>query len=434
MFSRNCILAACVMLTSFFTCFFSNGQEIKTTEAPGKKLVATEHVAWIRTTPRALKMKFDDFVYESAKSEIGIRCQDRYTPTLVDPDEQPVVIFLVHGTWSQDVKSYYSVKKRFYASIREFAQTYAERHNKPVEIIPVRWSGKNNYKDRKEAALKIGALINKHFPTMEKITIAHSHGCSIINYGSSLLDKDVIIDHIINIAAPVREEIEAEYRPVHFKRLTQFYSTSDFVALAGAVRFSNFIPAIGDAHRFMAQKDRTVINVRTQINGEDTGHSGIKIVACHLTAILDKIDEHYLYNNDFVLDIYVQNPKDLAEFSKIAQEPALIAIRRNVTLADMLNHQLKNSSVLIKEHSAFSFLRGFQEEINFSNSQELAFLERYGKDFHRMDNAFYRYGRGFKLEIGKMKLGYSPLIIGGIGLGILGFICLKLGFMQTKTA
>ncbi len=384
-----------------------------------------QNAGWVRSTEKQLKKVFGGLVYEEGKNVVGIRSHDMFAGDSLSNTQKPTVLVLVHGTWAQETKGFFDPEKKFYGYVRDFAQNYAQKNQAPIEVISFRWSGNNSYKDRSEAASSLALLLNTYYSNASIQIIAHSHGSSVVNMASQWLDG-ITLDHIINIAAPVRETVEAEYRPMHFRRLTQFYSTSDMVAIAGAVTFNRFMPAIGSIHRFMPQENRTVLNIRTQINGNDTGHSSIKLLVRYLSAILDKIETNYQYNTDFDLDICFKTKQELEDLSKAAQDPVLIAIRRHPTLAGMFDREFKLNSSLKPDNKqqAYEFLRDFQKEIVYSTGQELAFLERYGTDIHQKHHLFHRVRHGITLEMAKMGTilpTSTTLALLGLGLGSLFF-------------
>lgn len=385
---------------------------------------------WLRSTKTHLKKLFGKKVYQLGNRQSGVRARDKYKPAHKITTKERTVIVVVHGTWAQDIFDYHDPEREFYAQIRNFAYHYAEKTGKTVEVVSFRWSGGNTYISRREGAEVLAKLLNKHYANSEIITIAHSHGCNVVNHASRKLNSGMEISHIINIATPVRETKESEYKPTNFKRLTHFYSTSDWVAFAGAVTVQNYYPRIGSGYLYGTQEKRAVVNIRVQINGYDPGHSSIKLISSCLFDILNTVQEHYAYHTDLDLNLTESHPTgQLSGNTMITDKDTKsvqIAIRRPLTAFELVSLVPKNPN-LVEDFAALQLMREVRQELVYSKEQELAFKKLYGYDIHEESHVVMRLGRGFRLDVGNK---IPPMIFGaamGIAtVGTLGLFVLRL--------
>lgn len=297
----------------------------------------------------------------------GIRSREIYIPkNLNKTTQRPTVVILVHGTFASNTPEYHDQNSPFYQGVLNFAVNHAEKTGQPIDVISFRWSGKNSSSDRIEAAKKLINLLKFYLDNnYETITIAHSHGANLVNHASQLLPDNKQIDHIIHFAAPVRDTTDLQFKPMHFKRLTQFYSTSDLTAATGSVVIKwSMITKKGSVRKFQPQDNKEIINIRTQINGKDPGHSEIKAIINYLPEILEIIKNHYPLSTDLHLDVNT-NPHN-SDF------PVIISIRKATA-------SLESNSPQDKE----AFKDELQRENKYSIAQKEIYRQRYN---HRMDS------------------------------------------------
>lgn len=294
-------------------------------------------------------------------SQPGVRSHMVYVPQSCDSSKRASVLVLVHGTFVPNASEYFSLSSALYKDVMNFAQVHAEKNQAPIELISFRWSGWNSSASRRNGALVLANILGNFYPTHEIITIAHSHGCNLVNHLSRILPEHMPIEHMIQLATPVREVTDEQFKPVNFKRLTQFYSTSDLIAAVGSmvINLRNpFMPLqAGSIRKFQLQRDRRIVNIRTQINGQEPGHSDIKQVVHYLPEILERINSIYHCNSDFDLDVNFNDP-----------DPVILAIR-NTKLVTVPSNGL------------------LDKELDYSEYQESLFALRYGgRDIHQKRN------------------------------------------------
>jgi hypothetical protein len=357
----------------------------------------------------ALEERFTDYAYSKNKTG-GIRNFFLYSQPGMD--YQSFALFVVvHGTFAQDSTEFYDEDNMKFHHVLRYAQAHAEQHNVPTGVLVFAWTGINDLADRVNGGSNLAYVLNSlnkvftqdmGISNFEVHTLAHSHGCNLVNAASTKLDK-LVIKHIVNLATPVREVVDREVlKPTNYEKLTQFYSTSDLVAAAGSVNFSlrglaaMFSP-VGSIRKFTEQFGRNTYNVRTQIDASDPGHSGIIAVIPYLHDINNIIDTNYAYHTD--LDLNVDTQKALAN------DPVLISARKKVSYNDLIA-QLKQKKIFSKLSTlptAKQTLRTVKADIKneqtFSAQQEQMFSNAYGFNMHDKGYVFTRFLGGAKAEI-----------------------------------
>ena len=111
-----------------------------------------------------------------------------------------------------------------------------------------------------------------------------------------------------------------------------------------------------------------------QCNGIAPGHLYIKWVIPHFWALLDTVDEHYLYHSNLDANVF-SSPDGVQDI------PPMVTIRKDLSLREMLPRITHSSDgIEIADQLA--------REIAYSEGQERLFAARYrGQDIHR-ENAF----------------------------------------------
>ena len=337
---------------------------------------------WVKSSAEEIEARFGMFAYNANKNDRGIRSHEVYFPGHVDSSQKPMVITVVHGTWAEKAQDYFSAEKQFYSSIAQFAQQQAEHKHTPVEIISFRWTGFNQSIARTSPAKALASVFTNWFSQHEIITIAHSHGCNLVNNVSRYLPDTVCIDHIINLAAPVRDTTDQDFKPLHFKKLTQFYSTSDLVAAVGSLTPAGVFGREGSIRKYSLQAGRRVVNVRTQINGKDPSHSAVKLILPHLSTILDNLNS-YVFNHDFDLEVTLSS----------ATAPVLLAVRGNYVNAQELQ------KVAVAEDQKQAVARQFAYEYTQSEWAKKLFAQRYGRTLSAKSFCITRLFNGIAAEV-----------------------------------
>lgn len=329
---------------------------------------------WTLISQDNLKSNFKQLALSENK-EIGIRNLSVYVPKDYIKNKKPLAVFIIHGTFAANSLEYYKPNEIFYENAARFAKELANKERVPVELIAFRWSGYNNSSARKDAGVFLTSILDNYYSDYKIYTIAHSHGCNVVNYSSRILQK-AKIDHAIHLSCPVRDAVEKDFKPKNFLRLIQFYSNSDIVATLGAFTTKAILSL--SPRKFKVQKNKNVeiYNVRTLLDGSDPGHSNSKdYIVYHLKNIINIIDNNYEFNNDLVMDIktnFMRKPN------------IIIAIRNPIDLK------------IYSEYSGIQ--KAIKEEENYSNQQKELFKDFYKKDINIKYNVFYRFLSGLYQE------------------------------------
>lgn len=322
-----------------------------------------------------LSERFGSLAVPVDKDRIGVRACNQFVPENCDLTKKPIVIVVVHGTFVPEAEDYYSTQSYFYQNVCEFAQKEALKNGAPVDIISLQWSGKNNSADRLNASVVLADILNKFYSNHKIYTIAHSHGCNVVNGSSRFLHDNLFIKHAIHLACPVRDLSEEKFNPKQFKKLTQFYSNGDSVAALGSLTQYNWLFSSGNCRKF-EQQDGKITNVRVLLRGCDIGHSNAKNDIIHyLPRILDELN-NYSINKDLTLNI-----------DRSHANPVLISVKNPIAIND--------------RHSAELTLQKAQLELElqYSESQTEIFKQTYNKDMNTKFNRFYRFLYGLYTEV-----------------------------------
>lgn len=367
--------------------------------------IFASQTSWDYLNADQVAAKFGEANCFKAKVQDGIKVSCNYEPKAVKPDAKPTVLCVVHGTWDSAAQGYFNNEHELFKSFLKFAQEFADINQVPVQLISFGWSGENSAKARISAGKILSDIFKIYFKDNKIITLAHSHGCNVVSAASNLLG-DMCIDHIINLAAPVRENVDIEFKPSNFNCLTQFYSTSDIVAAAGAVNLAKIFLMQGSIRKYARQHGKKVVNIRTQIDGKDPGHTNIKRIVPFLNLIFKKINDNYVYNHDLDLNVNISSkPKD----------PLIISIRQEVSFDDIFNDECISHEIFSTSDKSQEFLRQVKQEINYSKQQQLLFKILYSRNIKDKNFIISRIVSGFIADAKPKlaKISKTDLCIGG---------------------
>jgi hypothetical protein len=284
----------------------------------------------------------------------------------------PIIFYVVHGTWSDGNPEYFDQSCEEFQATIEFVRELAERYAQPVEIVSFRWSGEDSIEARQEGGDRLRKLTDRHYQTNNGYSVVwaycHSHGGNIVNIAS----QDVAFDTCIYCATPVVEGTLRMYRPLYIKRLYHMYATSDPIQQAGSFdrrSLSTFFAHRGNGRVYQAQEDKRILNMRLQCDGKGPGHMAVKNAMRRMWKIMDITEDNYYFHNH--LDVNIAS--DLHGLN--AHEP-MISIRGSLMIDDILArvHGGEDGAVILKQ---------LRCEIAYSQEQESLFRTRYrGRSIH----------------------------------------------------
>ncbi len=264
---------------------------------------AWEHMAFLD-----IVNTYGDLAYKKG-THCGIEQVYTHVPEGTE-HKQPLLFIVVHGTYASANPDYYA---NYYTRVQVCAQQLACERKTPVKIIFYRWSGFNTPLARKEAGDILAKIINEH-EGLEIITIAHSHGGTVVNYASNIIKNQ--IELMVHYAVPVIVENEI-FRPSNFRLLCNFYSLTDIIQLIGAhsvttalkesIKYS--IASLAAQREYSAQtvgnNAGRVVNIRTRFHGYETDHSAIKNAIVVLPHVLDNLTSKYRLHDQLELNVDV---------------------------------------------------------------------------------------------------------------------------------
>jgi len=224
---------------------------------------------------------------DSRKQQDYIRNLFRYVPDDVDPDvinnsKGCLVFAVIHGTGffgesGNKNKNYFDAETQEFRGILHFAKEYLAqynfkrsvkgKHKKYLHLFSFCWNGHlTDMLGRKPAAKKLAYYLDTLYPNSPIVTLAHSHGCTIVNWASHFLKKfkeknEIIksngekkpykgrIRTIIHFASPCKQKMPEDKKsrfynplgklfdkandimakePTDFDQLFAFYSLNDW--------------------------------------------------------------------------------------------------------------------------------------------------------------------------------------------------------------
>ncbi len=306
---------------------------------------------WTELSPEEILSTYGDLA--SAKgSPCGIRRLLKHTPDPVDPTKKPLALIVVHGTYAAESPEY---TDSYGTRIQVCAQQLACEWAAPTRIIYYRWSGLNTEDARKQAGETLAKVIDLH-SNFHIITIAHSHGGTVVNYASNSIKNP--IDVMAHYAVPVMAEHPA-WRPNNFKLLCNFYALSDIVQLIAAttvtkafkeglkLQLTQLAPFREHSAQTAGSNAGRIVNVRTRFHGYETDHSSIKNAIVVLPHLLEMLEKNYAIHNDLELNV------DITQ-----KDYPLLIMARNEQIH--LEHALKETEFSLQQKQLYKKLYGHE--------------------------------------------------------------------------
>ncbi len=229
-----------------------------------------------------------------------------------------VVLVSVHGTFATPNAFGLDDNRLTTQQILRLAQTLALAHNKPVELLIFKWSGKLDQGDRINAGETLAGWLQPrvlHDKDISEIwTIAHSHGCNVVNNMADRLKElapNRPIDVGIQIASPKLDKPlfdpenitdEDMLKQYNFNNLYHFYSTGDNIQVGGSLEESPYRGLFSLSYYadrklpmpILTDNERKVYNIRIQDGNFEPDHILIKIpVLANITDLLFITDTQY---------------------------------------------------------------------------------------------------------------------------------------------
>jgi hypothetical protein len=178
------------------------------------------------------------------------------------------------------------------------------------------WSGKLDFKARKEAAR---ALYNELRTYQGPLTIiAHSHGCNVAlslgDIAKEYRNQPLVIDRLILLACPVQKATSGYIKSPIFKRVFSLYSSADFTQIGdpqGLYRESYASIEAGEKIPLFSQRifppSPNLIQGRIFLNKCSPGHLEFikKPFLTKLPEVLDLLEHatNYYSNKNFMINV-----------------------------------------------------------------------------------------------------------------------------------
>ncbi len=214
-----------------------------------------------------------------------------------------MALVCVHGTFSNHIGFGDNLERKSTHNIIDLAHTLGLSYAKTVEIVSFAWSGMLDIKARQEAGKQLADFLLSRKEEYDLVwTIAHSHGCNVVNWAGLEMLKahhKLPIDTAIHLAS-VTPDFEADKTVLaeipdpecayNMKKILNFYGSNDCTQVFGSLQSAW---TSGRKTRPGTQAEAIAYNVRTQLNGYQLNHSTIKTVLEHLPGLLHAIDTYY---------------------------------------------------------------------------------------------------------------------------------------------
>ncbi len=233
-------------------------------------------------------------------------------------DNGKIVLISVHGTFATPNAFGLDDSRLTTQQILRLAQTLALAHKKPVELLIFKWSGALKQEDRINAGETLAGWLQPrmlHDKDISEIwTIAHSHGCNVVNNMADRLKElapNRPIDVGIQIASPKLDKPlfnpdniteDDMFKQYNFDNLYHFYSTGDNIQVGGSLEESPYRGLFSLSYYsdrklpmpILTDNDRRVYNIRIQDGNFEPDHILIKMpVLANITNLLFIIDTEY---------------------------------------------------------------------------------------------------------------------------------------------
>ncbi len=229
-----------------------------------------------------------------------------------------ILLVCIHGTWSNDA-SFGGKDNEPTQHIKYFGHVLAQVYDCSVDIISFTWSGALDINHRQEAAGILAKQLIKTINTTENNTnqiwtIAHSHGCNVVNIAAEELKNiNRTIDVGIHVGSPI-QDIKSREMPgdvivpedaiLNIKKIYHFYSTSDITQAVGSFETNrrNFERR---GAQFNLSGTNRIYNIRIQQDGKELNHINIKLpVFSNLVTLIYEIDTYYSCHFDLDANVF----------------------------------------------------------------------------------------------------------------------------------
>lgn len=213
-----------------------------------------------------------------------------------------IALVCVHGTFSNHIRFGVNLEKKSTHATIDLAHTLGISYGKAVEIVSFTWSGLLDIKGRQEAGKQLADFLLKDNKYDLVWTIAHSHGCNVVNWAGLEMLKaghKLPIDTAIHLASvtpdfevdkTVLQDLSEPECAFNMKKIFNFYGSNDVTQVFGSLQSTW---SKGRKTRPGTQAECMAYNIRTQLNGYQLNHSTIKTVLQHLLGLLHGIDTYY---------------------------------------------------------------------------------------------------------------------------------------------
>jgi len=322
-------------------------------------------------------------------------------PNVTSPDR--IMLVCVHGTFSGPQSFGVVDTKPLTIALNKFARCLAQAHACAVEIVSFKWSGALSEKDRNEVAARALAheIVKLHtradgFRYSQLWSIAHSHGCNVVNRTAALLattdpEKPIHFTTCIHIASPAPDD---EQTLQHIKKLYHFYGSMDFTQGAGSIAttwwyWKRKYPVGRDAHSIR-------YNIRLSSDGIDLNHINIKVpVVAYLPQLIYMIETNYPRYCDLDANVAgdIRFPHITIRDAKV-KIPSFPVVTNHMRDAMRLVMQaIKPTTKFFTDEYALSIVSYVGDEEYgkfFSDQQEAEFHKKYKRSMHMKPHFAYR--------------------------------------------
>ena len=217
----------------------------------------------------------------------------------VGPDKQGdkyIVLVAVHGTGSNFKSFGADSSQAMSKDIYIFAKLLAHAYKQSVKLISYDWSGALSHSVRQAAGLALGSRLAQEKNRSAIWTMAHSHGCNVVNHAALI----VPIDHAIHIASPAIDQTALDGIK-NYQTVFNFYSTGDLVQILGSMQTCwhpkrKIVNAVNS--------DTKLYNIRVKLNKKDLGHGLITHnLIKNLPAIISSVEISYNIYHDLDMEL-----------------------------------------------------------------------------------------------------------------------------------
>ncbi len=242
------------------------------------------------------------------------------------------VLFSIHGTFARDSKEFYDPDDKTFENILAYAESLGES----VEVVALKWTGKNDANARVAAGQFLAGLINDHYKNKQTYTslntISHSHGGNVVNVATHFTPRP--FETIVSLYTPIRTDFEW-FTPntANLKTLYQFYSTSDHIQFIGAINVFKLnvrnIFSDWGARKALTQNTEPletkgkIYNIRVEFSGISPAHVNKEAIVAYLPMLLWYINNTYKINYDLDADIDPKSKEILVSIRHSVSRPII---------------------------------------------------------------------------------------------------------------